>query len=420
VLGGKKPGLSAPVSGFLFCEINVKKKETVKCWEAFECNELECPVFQSKELMCWLVSGTHCRNEIQGKFLEKMEMCFDCRPFKENVSRDSMEATLKVVSEQFIQFRQLVDDRDRELESISMEMAVGLSEVFDALKKISSGNPLVRISDTSELELISKLKHMVNVTSTNLAEIVDLSHEFAIGLAEHFDVLHRVSRGDLTARVHGSSQLELLELLKDITNQTIKNVSQEIAYRQRADVALRKSMSKLQRSYEQSIIYARELRKEVSERRQAEIALRESREQHRRVLEASPDPVVVYDMEGNGTYISSAFTEVFGWTPEEVLGRRIDYVPEKNQPETKMIIRKLLAGESFSGVESRRYTKDGRILDVSISAAIYENREGVPVGSVHILRDITDHKRAVEALREARSELERRVDERTAELTKAN
>jgi C4-dicarboxylate-specific signal transduction histidine kinase len=42
------------------------------------------------------------------------------------------------------------------------------------------------------------------------------------------------------------------------------------------------------------------------------------------------------------------------------------------------------------------------------------------VGSVHILRDITDHKRAVEALREARSELERRVDERTAELTKAN
>jgi PAS domain S-box-containing protein len=135
-------------------------------------------------------------------------------------------------------------------------------------------------------------------------------------------------------------------------------------------------------------------------------------------LEASPDPVVVYDMEGQCTYLNPAFTGVFGWTQDELLGKKVDYVPEQNWPETKMMIDKVLAGESFSGIESRRYTKSGKVLDVSISAAIYVSRAGVPIGSIHILRDITDQKRVEEALQKAHDELEQRVEERTAKLAK--
>jgi hypothetical protein len=47
----------------------------LECWEFFECGEKECPAYQSKELRCWLASDTHCRNDIQGQFLEKIEMC---------------------------------------------------------------------------------------------------------------------------------------------------------------------------------------------------------------------------------------------------------------------------------------------------------------------------------------------------------
>jgi hypothetical protein len=116
-----------------------------------------------------------------------------------------------VVNEQFQDFRRLVDERDRELETISLKLALGLSEVFEALKRISSGAPDVRIPESSQLELIAKLKDIVNRTAENLAEIVDLSHEFAIGLAEHLDVLNGVSKGDLTARVYGTSRVELLD-----------------------------------------------------------------------------------------------------------------------------------------------------------------------------------------------------------------
>ena len=341
-------------------------KKKVKCWEFFRCDEKDCPVYKSKELNCWLITGTHCRNEMQGKFLEKIEMCLECEPFRANLDADSMEETLKLVNEQFTEFRAMVDERDRELEETSMELALGLSEVFEALKRISSGDPEVRIPETSELELIAKLKHIVNVTAENLGEIVDLSHDFAIGLAEYFDALHRVSKGDLTARVYGTSKVELLQALKKVTNQTIDSVS-----------------------------------KENAERNLVEEALRDSREQYRTVLEACPDPLVVYDVEGNVSYINPVFTQVFGWNLEELSGKKMAYIPDENWPETQMMIDKVLAGESFSGVESRRYTKEGRILDVSISGAIYLNRSGLPVGSVHILRDITRRKRAVKALQES-------------------
>ena len=76
-------------------------KGKMKCWEFFECNETECPVYKSREFRCWLVSGTHCRDEIQGEFLEKIEMCLECEPFKANVDISSLEDTLKVVHEQF-------------------------------------------------------------------------------------------------------------------------------------------------------------------------------------------------------------------------------------------------------------------------------------------------------------------------------
>jgi archaellum component FlaC len=215
-------------------------KDKVKCWEVFECDETECPVYQKKELKCWLIQGTHCRNEIQGKFLEKMEMCLQCEPFRANMDVDSMEETLTLVNVQFTSFRQMVEERDRELEDVSMELALGLSEVFGALKEISSGDPEVRIPETSTLELITKLKHMVNLTASSLAELVDLSHEFAIGLAEHFGVLDSVSKGNLAARVSGTSQVELLEALKEVTNQMIENVSTEIAERKQAEEALQR------------------------------------------------------------------------------------------------------------------------------------------------------------------------------------
>jgi PAS domain S-box-containing protein len=141
--------------------------------------------------------------------------------------------------------------------------------------------------------------------------------------------------------------------------------------------------------------------KDIAPRKHAEEALRESEERYRTVLEASPDPTIVYDMVGNTVYVNPAFTSVFGWTLEELFGKKTDYIPEENWPETKAMIHKVLAGESFSGVETRRYTKQRNPVDVSISAAIYRDSDGNPAGSIHTLRDTTERKRLKAQLEQA-------------------
>ncbi len=163
---------------------------------------------------------------------------------------------------------------------------------------------------------------------------------------------------------------------------------------------------------------------EIEEQRVAEVErieaeLRETEERYRTVLDACPDPVVVYDTKGKVTYINSAFTRIFGWISEELKGKRLNYVPDENWPETQMMIDKVLAGESLSAVESRRYTKGGNVIDVSISTAVYLDRDGNQAGSIHILRNITSRKQEQQALRRAHDEMELRVKERTAELTAA-
>ena len=172
-------------------------------------------------------------------FIEKMEMCFDCKVFKKNIDTLGMEKTCSLVNKQFKEFTRMVRERDRELEDLGMELSISLSEVFEALKKIATGDPAVRIDETSQVELIRQLKHMINLTAENIGEMVDQSHDIAIGLAEHFDLLHRVSKGELQARATGGSKVELLEALKNVSNTMIESIDREIKEHQRTEASLR-------------------------------------------------------------------------------------------------------------------------------------------------------------------------------------
>jgi PAS domain S-box-containing protein len=184
-----------------------------------------------------------------------------------------------------------------------------------------------------------------------------------------------------------------------------RGVFRDITKRKLVEEALQKAHDELDMRVKDrttQLVKANEqLKKEIEERRNVEGALRESEERHRAVLEASPDPIVVYDMEGMVVYLNPAFTEVFGWTLKQLMGKKVDYVPEENWPETRIMINKVLVGESLTGIQSRRYTKGRDVLDVSISVATYLDRDGSPSGSVHTLRDITKRKHLEAQLQQA-------------------
>jgi PAS domain S-box-containing protein len=132
---------------------------------------------------------------------------------------------------------------------------------------------------------------------------------------------------------------------------------------------------------------------DITERKEAEAALQETQEKYYSILAASPDPIVFYDHEGRVIYVNPSFTRVFGWTFEEVAGKGVDFVPEEDWPETLRNIERSQRGESYYGFETRRYTKDGRLLDIRVNVAVWRDPQGTPAGSVVTLRDVTERKR---------------------------
>ncbi len=163
-----------------------------------------------------------------------------------------------------------------------------------------------------------------------------------------------------------------------------------------------------------------DVRRELAERKKTETILRQSEERYRLLLESSPDPVVVYDIEGNATYVNPAFEQTFGFSGKELLGSQIDFVPKENWPETKKAIENMLKGEKIQLFETKRLTKDGRLLDVQLSSTLYLSREGKLTGNIVTLRDISARKKAEKELKKYHDHLEVLVEERTEELAKIN
>jgi PAS domain S-box-containing protein len=387
-------------------EKRVPKK--VKCWEVFQCHEKACPAYKSGDIRCWLFSGTHCRSEIQGQFLEKMELCADCKVFRENIDLGSMKKTLDTISEQLREYKQIVVTRDKELEDMSMELALSLSEVFEALRNISSGDPTVRIPEESNIELIQKLKHVVNMTAKEIGQIVDQSHEFAIVLAEHFDILHKVSKGDLSARISGRSEVELLESLKKITNETIESISSEIRKRELAEAESHKAYDEMEQRVKERTAELRvmndRLWHEILERKKAEENLLEAELRYRTVADFTHDWEYWEAPDKKLRYVSPSSERVTGFTASEFI-ENPDLINKIIVPEDMEIWaehhHEALKETDLRDITFRIQKKDGTICWIEHVCRPVIDREGNFLGVRASNRDITKRKNAEQALRES-------------------
>jgi len=142
---------------------------------------------------------------------------------------------------------------------------------------------------------------------------------------------------------------------------------------------------------------------DITAQREAEEAIKASERLYRSVMEASPDPIAVYDMQGRVLYINPAFTRVFGWSLEEVRGRLIPgHVPEESYEQARKMRRYIMAGLDFSEAETRLRAKDGRIIPVSVNASVItDEATGKPEKCVVVLRDIRQQKMLEAQLRQA-------------------
>ena len=141
---------------------------------------------------------------------------------------------------------------------------------------------------------------------------------------------------------------------------------------------------------------------DITERKRAEQATRLLAA----IVESSHDAIVSKSLNGVITSWNKGAEQLFGYSAEEAVGQNITLIiPPERGDEERTILEQLTRGERVDHFETVRMRKDGSLLDVSLTISPMRDASGRVVGASKLVRDITERKRAEEALRQAQTDL---------------
>jgi PAS domain S-box-containing protein len=142
--------------------------------------------------------------------------------------------------------------------------------------------------------------------------------------------------------------------------------------------------------------------RDVSARKRGE----EARAQLAAIVEASADAIIGKTLDGTITSWNPAAARLYGYSAEEAIGQSISLlVPPERRDELPELLGRVARGESIAQFETERLRKDGTRIAVSVSIAPVRAASGAVVAAAVVARDITERKRAEEALRASEARL---------------
>ena len=140
------------------------------------------------------------------------------------------------------------------------------------------------------------------------------------------------------------------------------------------------------------------IRADISERKRTE----EGRERLAAVVESSDDAIIGKTLKGTITAWNRGAEKVFGYSAAEAMGRSmLMLLPPERANEEPDILARIGRGESVEHFETVRVRKDGRKINISATISPIRDSSGAIVGASKIARDITDKKRAEQAVKES-------------------
>ncbi len=132
----------------------------------------------------------------------------------------------------------------------------------------------------------------------------------------------------------------------------------------------------------------------------------------RRMYESTPAMLHSVDLEGRLVAVSNRWLAVLGYERSEVIGRFATdlLTPESRERSLREVLPKLSAEGHVDGVEHQILTRDGRVLDMLLSATVQRDDNGMPVNSLSVMEDVTERRRAERELADTRHDLRQILD----------
>jgi PAS domain S-box-containing protein len=120
------------------------------------------------------------------------------------------------------------------------------------------------------------------------------------------------------------------------------------------------------------------------------------------IVDFSEDVILSKDLNGIITSWNAAASRLFGYTADEMVGQSIlKLIPDDLRAEEKRIIESIRSGQRVEHFDTVRLTKDGRLIEVSLTVSPIRDDRGLVIGASKILRDISDRKRIERSLMQA-------------------
>jgi two-component system, cell cycle sensor histidine kinase and response regulator CckA len=140
--------------------------------------------------------------------------------------------------------------------------------------------------------------------------------------------------------------------------------------------------------------------RDLSARRGTEEALRQSEERFRSAFQYAPIGMSVVDTEGRFLQVNGALCDMVGYTAEELLAMSFQDITHPEDVDFDVqTMHMVLGGEATSyQMEKRYFHRDGHVVWVLLSASLVRASDGTPVHFVSQVQDITEQKRAHEAV----------------------
>jgi PAS domain S-box-containing protein len=135
------------------------------------------------------------------------------------------------------------------------------------------------------------------------------------------------------------------------------------------------------------------------------------------IIESAEDAIISKTLDGRITSWNKGAERIFGYTAAEAIGQPVTMlIPADHPDEEPAILARLRRGERIEHYETVRVRKDGTLVDISLTVSPIRGPGGHVIGASNIARDITDRKRAEEALRQREKELTDFIENSTVGL----